>query len=282
MTANRSLYDYYKEYISGNKSALDEMFISERTKAKDNEEGKIRFAVPDLNKMVSSAYSAYQQQGISPNGRYKKYKEGVFKGTRDDMTCVFVEKIIEIFSDSENVIESNEKLYSHLKCNIIQKVNDILENDNSQLEQSVEFEKGHFQKKTNINPNDYDRLSEYSYKKYMQGHTHKSYGSFYRELLGIIRHYDITQMLPANNVVAKNIIALILSDESTAKYDTDKDSVCIDSLQKIADLYKSVYGDDITIEQVSEAYKRIYDMLMRCHYGFVPEKRSSFIKRTPA
>ena len=278
MIENQSLYYYYNEYINGNKSVLNKLFVIRKNKTK--EDGSLRFTVTDLNKMVSAAYSAYQQQGIISNGRYRKTIEGIFKGTIEDMTDIFIEELINIFSDHENTIKSEKDLYSKLKYNIVIKINNILEKDNSQYEQPVEYEKGHFQNKSNINPSDHDRFSEYSYKKYAQGSGHRSYSCFYRYLLKIMHSYDIIQMLPANNVVAKNIIKLILSEESTGKYSIDKNTVCIDSSKNITDLYKSVYGDSITIEQVSEAYGIIYDLFMHCFYGYVPDRRNKYIKKS--
>ena len=223
MTENQSLYYYYNEYINGNNSVLNKLFVVRKNKTK--EDGSIRFTITDLNKMVSAAYSAYQQQGIISNGRYRKTIEGVFKGTIEDMTDIFIEELINIFSDHENIIKCEKE-------------------------------------------------------KYAQGSGHRSYSCFYRYLLKILHSYDITQMLPANNVVAKNIIKLILSEESTGKYSIDKNTVCIDSSKNITDLYKSVYGDSITIEQVSEAYGIIYDLLMHCFYGYVPERRNKYIKKS--
>lgn len=272
MTTDKTLYDVYIDYRNGNKKVLDDMFVISNQIDDDNKKYKcLRCVIPDINRMINCAYDDFQCEYINTRsyaGRYVKYVYGIYKGSKDDMTDVFVEVIRNIFDDVNICLTDNKTLYQKIKADVTRTLNDILKQEGSAFEIPVEYKSADGKVMNCLEDAD---LIEYINVSY--GHT-----ELMMYYLSIMKEYNISDMLSEGNEITRNVIKLF-ENPATFFCDERDDKLKVIPNADFVNLYNSTYSSEIAPERVPEAYNTIYELLMKCRYGYVPIDRKTFKKR---
>lgn len=259
----KSLFEIYTDYRNGNEKAFDELFQTKCVDIKNNRTYSFCFSIDDLNSMVKTAYITYKSSCVLPYEKYKKYNENFFDGDEADIMSLFYKTLLEIFRDSES-IPNEQALYRKLKYRICREMNKELENSQTAHKVPIEYKDRDGKIK--------NRLDSYIEVNQNAPSRHKD---MFKKMIDIQRKFDISEMLPDNNVVARNIIQLIRSPLVEKR--AEDYNIKIIERKEMAELYRNVYRCDIHDEQISKAYDTIYKLLWSCYCGNAPVSREEYI-----
>ena len=253
------IIEVLQEYRNGNKDILNTLY-SDKVKYKNNSGFKFydrsQFVILDngIRSISNKTYNIFKQSGI--NEKAGKYTESTYCGNENDFAKETIMVLIRLFNDKKFVPATSKEVYGQLKYNLKKYLNNSL---NSVCSISDVF--------TNYDDDDNEECSYYDFISQMPdfdfSEKHEGYIGEIKELMDILKTYDIMDFCSPNATAQKDIIDLI---KKTYKYRyyPDKDDCRLPKEFEMISAYQLKYGREISQQQFSAVLDELFKILCDC------------------
>lgn len=247
------LIDVFKEYRNGNQDVFNILYTDKvQYKRYIYNEGHFVIVDESVAKVVNNTYKLFKKHGAYNN--QGKYFEQVYVGTRDDFSKDAIIILLEIFRDKDVDFNSSKEICELLKYKLKKYVNNVIGVSVYSISDIYTDDEG----------------GECSYFKFVgqmpdfdYSENNEGYIGEIKELMDMLKHYNIKEFCSPNATVQKEIIDLI---NSKYKYRYYSENDCCDLPKDIEmiSFYQLKYRKEISQQQYSAVLDELFKVLCDC------------------
>lgn len=251
------LIEVFKEYRNGNKDIFDSLY-SDKVKYTYSdgmkEYDECHFIIVDASaaKVTNNVYRLFTQYGtFIEQGKYFKQ---VYKGSKDDFQKDAIMILLEIFKDKSFDAETTKDICGKLKHRLKKYMSDTIKTSVYSISDIYSDE------------ND-DECSYFETVSEMPDFDSNEIGEGYigeiKELMDILKHYNVTDLCSPNATAQREIIDLIKTKYKYRYYSEDD---CCDLPKDIEmiSFYQLKYRKDISQQQYSSVLDELFKVMCDC------------------
>lgn len=249
------IIEVLQEYRNGNKDILNTLY-SDKVKYKNNSGFKFydrsQFVILDngIRSISNKTYNLYKKYGI--NEKAGKYTESIYCGNENDFDKETIMVLIGLFKDKNFVPATSKEVYRQLQYNLKKYMNNSL---NSVCSINV------------FTDNDNDECYYYKFVSQMPdfdfNEKNEGYIGEMKELMDILKTYDIKDFCSPNATAQKDIVDLIKNNYKY-RYYPQKDCCDLPKDFEMISMYQLKYGKEISQQQYSAVLDELFKILCDC------------------
>lgn len=270
------LIDVFKEYRNGNKEIFDTLYRDEieytyankqdddtefEEDEDDNDDGRkykrSHFKLTDVNleRIIINRYSEFTEFGIDTE--HNKYSDSIYCGTIEDLKKTAIAILHQMFKDQSFNPHTSSEIYQTLTY----KLKLFL---GKSIGMSVHYNSDIF-----VNSDD----EEYSYYSLIKNpcqsgfideeDVKSDYIGGFRELINILKTYDVSELCSPNATTQRNVIEL-LQRYHNYKYYPNKDEIRLPKDFEMISMYQLKYNEELSQQRYSAVLDEIFNLLSNC------------------
>lgn len=254
---NTELIDILKEYRSGNKDIINTLY-SDKVKysycdgMKIYDSGQFLIIDEGISKIINTAYRLFTKYGT--NKKQGKYYEQVYCGTKTDFQKDTIMILLEIFDDITITPVTSSELYGLLKYKLKKFMNNKIKISAYSISDV-------------FTDNDNEECSYYNFISQMPdfdfSQKNEGYIGEMKELMDILRAYDIKDLCSSNATAQKDIIDL-LKNNYKYRYYPQKDCCELPKDFEMISMYQLRYWKEMSQQQYSAVLDELFKILCDC------------------
>ena len=247
------LIDIFAEYRNGNKDIFNNLYTDKvQYKRYIYNEGHFVIADESIAKVVNNTYRLFKQRGVHIN--QGKYFEQVYIGTRDDFSKDAIMILLGIFRDKDVDFSSSKEICGLLKYKLKKYVNNVIGVSVYSISDIYTDDEG-------------DECSYFKFVGQMPDFDYSEKNEGYigeiKELMDILKYYNVTDFCSPNATTQREIIDLIKSKYKYRYYSKDD---CCDLPKDIEmiSFYQLKYRKEISQQQYSSVLDELFKIMCDC------------------
>ena len=195
------LINVFKEYRNGNQDVFNILYTDKvQYKRYIYNEGHFVIVDESVAKIVNNTYKLFKKHGAYNN--QGKYFEQVYVGTRDDFSKDAIIILLEIFRDKDVDFNSSKEICELLKYKLKKYVNNVIGVSVYSISDIYTDDEGGECSYFKF----VGQMPDFDYSEKNEGYTGEI-----KELMDMLKHYNIKEFCSPNATVQKEIIDLINS-----------------------------------------------------------------------
>lgn len=251
------LIEVLQEYRNGNKDILNTLY-SDKVKycycdgMKIYDSGQFLIIDEGIARIINTTYRLFTKYGAYK--KQGKYYEQVYCGTKADFQKDTIMILLEIFNDITITPATSSELYGLLKYKLKKFMNNKIKISAYSISDV-------------FTDNDNEECSYYNFISQMPdfdfSQKNEGYIGEMKELMDILRAYDIKDLCSSNATAQKDIIDL-LKNNYKYRYYPQKDCCELPKDFEMISMYQLRYGKEMSQQQYSAVLDELFKILCDC------------------
>lgn len=289
MTLVELLCQCRKEYENNSSDTFNrltsntEVFNKKGTKSKGI---KLQVTNEALGKMIGGFCNQYGVMRRWDKGFDINSAKEVYNGTYNDVVQNYLLSFWDLIINPKYIPEDDSELYKKLRKNAHTRMKSEIVKVSEMCVSSEEYTNDYDDSSGSITAN---LIDQEVYRRFcdemkeQEEHEYKAndspyYIGIFRELRDIVCSVDVKELLYSNADSKRNLIDIIKMAEAFGKDYPDDGR--LKTLEKIAELYKSVFDKTTSKKEISTFLSEMFDTLSNCAVGYKFAKRSNYVRDT--